>query len=300
MRAAIRVLSAGIGVLVGAGSLAGCPQIPISGGSPSPSIAPGPPALELERTSILSALASGSFDPLFTSPLINDGIGIFSVNGGSAGFAARRWGREYESAQPELAADSTVYLSDTPPLVARIEFATPEGGVWLGDFPWLPRLVTKPIAEQFEREAIMDVDPSGQWTLAAVSPGIQQAQTATVGISDVALSGAFGTLDYSTASLPVSALPTLSPGQTVNVSLHATGASASAFVYGAGGERQELAYGGTDGIGMQFSGAIAFPSGSSGPAQVTVDVLDPGTLGSPQGAYSAAEWGVPVVRGGGL
>lgn len=298
MRVGFRLLGMATGALMGAASLAGCPWPRQIQSSPSPTFPPGS-SFEQDRSDILSTLASGSFDDLFASGLINDGIGIFSVNAAVPALGARRWGCQYDQGAFDIDAGSDVFIGLAEPLTARVEFSAPERGVWLGDFPWRLRLVSKPIAEQFHREALFAQEPDGSWRLTAVSPGIQAAAAATVAITDVAVSGSWGALDYSSASVPIGELPVLLPGQTVNVVLHATGASASAFVQDASGARSQLIYDGTDDQGMRFSGQVAFGSGPPGPAQLGLDVFNPSTLESPQAPYDAVLWGVPAIRQGG-
>ncbi|MBU6429032.1 MAG: hypothetical protein KGR26_08485, partial [Cyanobacteria bacterium REEB65] len=228
MRTSIRMTAAGVSALMGAASLGGCPPIANINDTPVP-VPYGSAELQQARSDVLEVLSDSDYASLFTSLLINDGIGIFSLGETARADDARRWGRSYTEQSPDLAAGSEVLVRAGSPAEAKVEFASTQTGVWLGDFDWRSHLVTKAISETFRREAIFEqAGASASWELTAISPASQRPQGAAVDIADVSLQIGAAETTYSSASLPIGALPVLLPGQAITLVLHATGASASA------------------------------------------------------------------------
>ena len=274
--------------------------------SPAPTPTPGqtvPP--QYLRTEVLASLRlSPYYQPLFVAGLINDGIGIFATTNTGGVIGARRWGRDYKdpATQTDIADLADVFVAEAGGRrKAIVVLRRQVGGTWLGDFPWRKALVKKGILEEFQREALFEQTDT-TWRLAGLSVGTQRPASRSVSITEVRITNGSDTTVYRKGDLvedrilPLDRLAAGLPGETVKVTVTASG-SAEAFVTSGGNRRQQLSRDGTGGV-SRFTGDVTFPD-VQGIGQLGIDVVATRTLEVVASEYDATIWGVPVVRKGG-
>lgn len=297
--------------LMGSFGISGTPVPGPSGTVPTPTANPtalrtpeptAPPAYL--RTEVLTEFKTSPYLPLFTSPLINDGIGIFADASAGSTTGARRWGRDYKepASLPPIEDMADVYVAGTSASRRAIVITRRRvDGIWLADFPWRKSLVKKAFQEEFQREALFEYGKDG-WQLAGLSVATRRAAGATVGITEVQVQNGAAKTVYRKGDLVEQRIVRLEslasglPGEPLTVSVTASGA-AEAYVIAGGNRRQRLTRDGT-GISARFTGTVPFPD-VQGIGQIGIDVIATRTLEVVASEYDAALWGVPVARKGG-
>ena len=149
--------------LMAAALSAGCPPVnPPPGGNPNEAG---------DRAAIASLLDAQEAAPFFQSRLINDGVGIFSMESEvlPSGMP-RRWGRSYafavQNEAPTVSKRSVVEFNK--PMEAVVLYKQSVGGKLVLDYTWQRKLLSKPFVETSLRTARFRKSSDG-WRLTDVN-----------------------------------------------------------------------------------------------------------------------------------
>lgn len=283
---------------------AGCPSVHTPSGATQDEAG--------DRQAIAALLDAQESAPFFQSRLINDGVGIFSLESAPAGLP-RRWGRSYlygVQGQPNPVspyAAITFNHADE----AIVLYKQPVAGKLVLDYPWQRTLLSKPFVETSLRTARIRKEGDA-WrltdvNLAQVKPDGVEFKLGTVTLKlDGGPSRRFKVEDYlSLDDLPQGKPETWGrleveisyPGSDRDPAFYAflsVPPSRDRLILRDDGRGSDVTAG--DGI---YSAAFILPS-EPGLRHLVIDVIAAKTFADPATTnYEATQWGIPYrVQGG--
>lgn len=268
-----------------------------------------------DRRAIADLLDAGKLDSFFQPRLINDGVGIFSLDSPTMGpDFPRRWGRSYAFAvqSTEAALSESVSLGFFGPTEAVGRYQRPIGGKLVLDYTWQRKLLAKPFVETSERSARF-TKAGGSWHLSHI--GLARIRPENSGLKaggiTLMVDGQPPLTFHEDDWLEVEDLPRVAPLQRgrIEVALSYAGQADSPAFYafllvppmrdrlrlrddGLGADRKK-------GDGIYTSPEFSFES-RAGVNHLVIDAIAGGTFRDPaMNNYDATQWGIPYrVEGG--